>query len=84
MNRPNNLKYLFLVGFASLVKRLCVRPGAYSRVEHLKVASLRCALALLANIRLGLKSLSGTNTNLFGPFISYDENKVLSIRPAKV
>ncbi len=34
----------------------------YSRVEHLKSASLDYALALLANIRLGWKSPLGTNT----------------------
>jgi len=44
---------------ASLVKCLQVRPGAYTRVEHLKGASPRWALALLANIRLSWKGLSG-------------------------
>ncbi len=39
--------------------------GTYPRVEHLKGAS---APALLANIRLGWKSLAGTNT------LAYDEN----------
>jgi len=39
-----------------------VRPVAYPRVEHLKGASLRKALALPANIRQGWKGLPGTNT----------------------
>jgi len=43
-------------------------PGAYPRVEHLKGASLRKALALPANIRQGWKSLPGTNT------LAYCEN----------
>ncbi len=42
---------------------LLVRPGAYPRVKHLKGASLGQAPALPANIRLGLKSLPGTNTS---------------------
>jgi hypothetical protein len=36
--------------------------GVYPRVEHLKGASLVKSLALPANIRLGWKGLSGTNT----------------------
>jgi predicted small integral membrane protein len=47
---------------------LWARPGAYPRVEHLKGPSLRLALALSANIRLGWKGLSGTNT------LAYYEN----------
>jgi len=38
-----------------------VRPGAYPREEHLKGVSLGWAPALPTNIRLGWKSLSGTN-----------------------
>jgi len=38
-----------------------VRPGAYLRVEHLKVAPLGLAPALPTNIRLGWKGLPGTN-----------------------
>ncbi len=36
--------------------------GAYPRLEHLKGASLRKAVALPANIREGWKYLPGTNT----------------------
>ncbi len=36
--------------------------GMDLRVEHLKGASLRQAPALLVNIRVGYKSLPGTNT----------------------
>ncbi len=43
-------------------------PGAYTRVEHLKAASLGWALALPANIRLGRQGLPGTNT------LAYYEN----------
>jgi hypothetical protein len=47
-----------------LVKCLWVRPGAYPRVEQLKVSSLgsATAAALPANIKLGWKTLQGTNT----------------------
>jgi hypothetical protein len=45
-----------------LVLCLRVRRGAYPTVEHLKDPSLRYALALSANIRLGWKSLPETNT----------------------
>ncbi len=41
---------------------LSARPGADPRVEHLKGASFRLALACLANNRLALKGLPGTNT----------------------
>jgi len=40
---------------------LHVRPGAYTRMEHLKGASLGQALALPTNIRLGWKGFAGTN-----------------------
>jgi hypothetical protein len=39
-----------------------LRTVAYPRVEHLKGASLGQAPALPANIRLGWKGLSRTNT----------------------
>jgi hypothetical protein len=38
-----------------------VKAGAYTKVEHLIIASLRKALALLANVRLGWKGLLGTS-----------------------
>jgi hypothetical protein len=38
------------------------KAGAYIRVEHLKGASLRQALVLPTNIRLGWKGLTGPNT----------------------
>jgi hypothetical protein len=44
------------LGFSSLVLCSLVRPGAYPREEHLQT------LAVLGNIRLGWKSLPGTNT----------------------
>ncbi len=42
------------------------RPGAYPRVEHLKVASLEYASALPANIRLDFKGSADTNTLAYG------------------
>jgi hypothetical protein len=39
-----------------------VRPGAFSRLKHLKCASLVSAPALPDNIRLSWKGLAGTNT----------------------
>jgi len=53
---------LSLPSLSSLVLSLKIRPGAYPRVEHLKGASLRKALALPANISLGWKGLAGTTT----------------------
>jgi hypothetical protein len=41
---------------------------AYPRVEHLKGALLTYSLALLANIRLGWRGFTGTNT------LAYYEN----------
>ncbi len=48
------------------------KDGAYTKVEHLKIASLRKALALPANVRLGWKGLLGTNTLAY-----YDISKLL-------
>jgi len=45
-----------------------VRSKAYSRVEHMRGASLEKALALRANIRLGWKSLLGKNTVAFNEY----------------
>ncbi len=47
---------------------MCVRPGSYSILEYLKVASLEYSSALMANIRLGWKGLIGTHT------LAYHEN----------
>ncbi len=47
-NAPSKLDCLFLTSFPVV----CIRPGAYPKVEHLTGASLVMALALLANIRL--------------------------------
>jgi hypothetical protein len=58
----NKLECLSLSSLSSLVQCYWVRPGAYPRVEHLKVASHGKTLALSANIRLGWKGLPGTNT----------------------
>jgi len=68
MNFRNKIEHLSLASFSSLVKCLWVKPRAYPRVEHLKVASLGQALALPANIRRNWKSLSGTNV------LAYYEN----------
>jgi len=50
---------------------LGVSPGAYSRLEHLKGASLVQAPALPASIRLGWKGLPGSNT------LVYNENPLI-------
>ncbi len=68
MDFHNKLECLSLATISSLVYCLWVRPGAHPRVEHLKCSSLRKALALPANIRLGWKGLPGTNT------LAYYEN----------
>ncbi len=64
----NKLECLSLASLSSLVYYLWVRPGAYPRVEHFKGASLKKALALPANIRLGCRGLPGMNT------LAYYEN----------
>ncbi len=51
-NIRNKFKCLSPADLSSLVLCLWVMPGAYPRVEHLKVA----------NSRLGWKGLPGTNT----------------------
>ncbi len=48
------------------------KAGAYTKVEHLIIASLRKALAFPANVRLGWKDLWGTNTLAY-----YDISKLL-------
>ncbi len=58
---------------------ICVRPGAYPRVEHLKGALLGQTPALPTNIRLGWKSLSGTNTSLFTKSVNYIRKKFYNI-----
>ena len=49
------------LSFRSIYKHSRVRPGANPKVEHLKAASMGCAMALPANIRLGWKGKPGTN-----------------------
>ncbi len=51
---------------------LWVSLGAYSRVKHLKDYSLRYALALPTNTRLGWKGLPGKNTLTYygNPYIT--------------
>ncbi len=44
MNGPNKLECFFLVELSNLVECLCLRPGAYTRVEDVKGASLGQAL----------------------------------------
>jgi hypothetical protein len=51
------------------------RPGAYPKVEHLKGASLRKALALFANIRLDWKGLPGTNALAY-----YEKSKLTAVK----
>jgi hypothetical protein len=53
-----------------------VKAGAYTRLEHLKGASLGKAPALPANISLGWKDLSETNS-LLQKSVNYDRKKVL-------
>ncbi len=49
-----------------------MRPEAYARLKRLEGASLRQALALPANIRLGRKGLPRTNT------LTYYENLLIT------
>ncbi len=49
-----NVLKVFMVVISSLVQCLRVRTEVYPRVKHLKGSSLGLALALPANIRLGL------------------------------
>jgi hypothetical protein len=60
-----NTSFFALANNFSQVQHMWVRPGAYSRGEYLKGGSLRVAPDLLANIRLGWKSLPEANTSLF-------------------
>jgi hypothetical protein len=68
------LEHLFLASFSDLVLCLWVRPGDYPRVEHLKGASLGWTPAFPANIRLGWKSLPGTNAQTY-----YENSKLTAI-----
>jgi hypothetical protein len=52
------------LSLAGLSRLIGVRPGACPRGEH---------------IRLGLKGLSGTDTNLFLPLINYSRKKFYNI-----
>jgi hypothetical protein len=61
-NVCNKLECLCLASSSNLFLRLWASPGAYIRVEHLKVASLEQAPALLKNIRLDMKGMLGANT----------------------
>jgi hypothetical protein len=47
-----------------------VRPRTYTKLENLKGASLKYALALPANIRLGWKNQPGAS--LLGQLVSYE------------
>jgi hypothetical protein len=53
----NNLECLSKASLFSPFQCLLVRPTAYPRVDHLKVASLGKAPALPSNIRLGCEDL---------------------------
>jgi len=61
--------------FSSLA--LWVKPGAYPRGRHLKLASLRMVLDLPANTRLGWKGLPGTH--ILQTFISYIQKCFITI-----
>ncbi len=58
----NKPEFLSLASLSKTSLMFVGRPGDYPIVEHLKSASLGSALALPANIRLGCKGLSETNT----------------------
>ncbi len=47
----------------------------YPKVKHLKIISLRHALALLTNTRLGWKGLRGTNTLAY-----YKHSKLTAVK----
>ncbi len=55
------------------------KTGAYSRVEHMKGASLWQALTLPTHIRLGWKGLPGTNTSLFQKSVNYGSKKFIEL-----
>ncbi len=63
---------------AGLVQGLHLRPGAYPKGEHLKVAPQRYTLALLTNSKLGWKGPLGTNTSLLGQFVSNEEKSFVN------
>jgi hypothetical protein len=80
MTFHNKLERLSLATFSSLVLYLQVRPGAYTRVEHLKGASLGKAPALLENIRLDYKSLPGANVLAnYKKVVTYGRKKFYNI-----
>ncbi len=56
------ISYSVCPSFPSLSLCFCVQPGAKPRAEQNKGASLRQALALLANIKSGWKGLPRANT----------------------
>ncbi len=59
----NKLECLSLASLCNLVYCLRVRPGAYARVVHVKVTSLKDRLLyLFTNVRLRLKGMPTTNT----------------------
>ncbi len=62
MNFSSKLECLSLATFSSLIECFGLRPVAYYGVEDHSGAPPRLALALIANIRLGWKSLPGTKT----------------------
>jgi hypothetical protein len=61
-NFCNKLECLLLASLSNLVHCLLERPGAYPRVEHIKVTSFGWVPALPTNIGQGGKSFPGTST----------------------
>jgi len=61
---------------------LWVRPEAHPKLEHLKGVSLREALPLPANVRLGWKKLAkDKHSSLLQKFINYGNKKFYSTGP---
>ncbi len=59
-----------------------VRAGAYTRVEHVKVATLKLALVLHPNFSQGWKALlGGKHSSLMWPFVIYGRKKFYNIWP---
>jgi hypothetical protein len=79
---PNKLDCLLLTSLSSLVYYMWVRPRAQPIVELLSCALVWYAPGFLANIRLGWKGLSGTNTPAYyDHFINYSHKKFITLAP---
>ncbi len=77
------MQCLSLAGLLKLVYCLWVWPGAYTRVEHLKGASLGKVLAISSNIRKGWKCLQGKkHSTLLQTVVNYGRKKFYDIIPS--